>query len=79
MEPILGGIVLFWLLAILFIIVSSVFWIVELVDACRRTFENDTVKVVWIVVLCLSHFIGAIVYYIIGKPMGTLPGQGAYR
>jgi hypothetical protein len=59
-------------------LVATVFWIVELVDAARRQFDSDLVKVIWLAVIFFLHFVGAIAYYIAGKPMGRLPsGPGS--
>lgn len=38
----------------------TAFWVWMLVDAVKRDFEN---KVAWIVILALTSFIGAIIYY----------------
>lgn len=62
-----------WLLALVLGIASTVFWIVELVDACRREFPDQNTKLVWILVLIFSHGVGALVYYFVGKNQGRLP------
>ena len=53
----------------------SVFWIIELVDAARRQFNDDTTKVIWIVIILFTHVLGSIIYYFVGKKQGTLPGE----
>ena len=67
-----GGIGLIVFLSIIGVI-TTVFWIVELVDAARRQFDSDLVKIIWILVIFFTHVVGAIAYYIAGKPMGRLP------
>lgn len=67
-----GGIGLIILVS-LFALVTSVFWIVELVDAARRQFDSDLVKIIWLAVIFFTHVVGAIAYYFAGKPMGRLP------
>ena len=47
-------------------VVSTVFWIVELVDAARRQFDSDLVKIIWLCVIFFMHFVGAIAYYLAG-------------
>ncbi len=71
-----GGIVAMYGALLVLALALSVFWIVELVDAARREFRDPNMKIVWLLVIVLSHFIGSLVYYFVGKPMGTLPGQG---
>jgi hypothetical protein len=51
---------------------SSIFWIVELVDAIRRQFDEPNLKVVWVLVILFGHFLGALLYYAIGKKQGVL-------
>jgi hypothetical protein len=51
---------------------STIFWIVMLVDAARRDFHDNTVKLVWILVLVFTHFLGAVIYYFVGRPSGYL-------
>jgi hypothetical protein len=58
--------------------ITTIFWIVELVDAARRQFDSDLVKIIWLCVIFFFHVIGAIAYYIAGKPMGRLTsGSGS--
>ncbi len=40
-----------------------IFWIIMLVDAATRKFKDGTEKVVWILIILLVGFIGALVYY----------------
>jgi hypothetical protein len=47
-----------------------VFWILMLIDAIKRPLAEQE-KIVWIIVLALTGFIGAIIYYFLvrrGKP-----------
>ncbi len=73
---IVGGFFAVYGVLLIVAIALSVFWIVELIDAARREFRDPNMKIVWLVVIVLTHVIGALVYYFVGKPMGTLPGQG---
>ncbi len=54
-------------LVILLIIASVVFWIWMIVDCLTRRFDNDSDKIVWIIVLIFLHFFGAIIYYFVVK------------
>lgn len=71
-----GLMFLFWLFIAALGVAATVFWIVELIDACRREFPDPNTKLVWILVLIFSHGVGALVYFFVGKPQGWLPGQG---
>ncbi|MBW2963749.1 PLDc N-terminal domain-containing protein [Candidatus Woesearchaeota archaeon] len=50
-------------------ILAFVFWILMLIDCAKRKFKNDNDKIIWIVVLALTGWIGALIYYfVIKKP-----------
>lgn len=61
------------LFVLLLLALPTVFWVVELVDAARRQFPDQTVKVIWLAVILFTHFIGAAIYYFVGKKQGTIP------
>jgi hypothetical protein len=61
------------LLGLLVVLGGLILMIWAVVDAARRQFENDTVKVVWILVIVLGGPVGAVVYLVAGRPMGELP------
>jgi uncharacterized BrkB/YihY/UPF0761 family membrane protein len=61
-----------FLIFIVFLVVAlaiflTVFWVLMLVDCAKRNFKNENEKVVWIVVLALTSWIGAIIYYFVVK------------
>ena len=46
-------------------ILLLIFWIWMIVDAVKRSFRNDIEKVLWIVVIVIATWVGAIVYYVV--------------
>jgi uncharacterized membrane protein YsdA (DUF1294 family) len=48
-------------------IVLFLFWIWMIIDAAQRKFRNTTEKIVWIVVVVLFSWLGALVYFIVIK------------
>ena len=54
------------------ILFATIFWIVELVDVVRRDFNDDNMKIVWLLIIFFTHFLGALIYYFVGKNQGTL-------
>ena len=44
--------------------IAFAFWIWMIVDCAQRKFRNDAEKIVWIVLLILLTWVGAIAYYI---------------
>jgi hypothetical protein len=46
---------------------TSVFWIWMVVDCALNPSLTGTDKVVWIIVIIFLHFIGALIYYLVGR------------
>jgi len=53
--------------AILLGILLLIFWIWMIVDCAKRRFRNGAEKIVWILVIILLGWIGALVYFIVIK------------
>lgn len=49
-------------------------WLWGLVDCLRREFRDSTTKLIWVVVIVVLNFIGALIYLAVGRSQGTLPG-----
>lgn len=54
---------LFYLGMFVFIVLGLVVWIVMLIDVINRKFPNDADRTTWILVVCLTGWIGAAIYY----------------
>lgn len=75
---VLGGMLIFWIIAMVIGLAFFIFWIVMLVDCVKREFEQRST---WLAVLIVSMFLGlswlaAIIYYFMvkRKNLGTKPG-----
>jgi uncharacterized membrane protein len=60
-------------LVILFLLLGAfAFWIWALIDAIRvpedRAYREGT-KLVWVLVIALTHFVGAVIYLLVGRPV----------
>ncbi|MSU59790.1 MAG: PLDc_N domain-containing protein [Pedosphaera sp.] len=44
------------------------FWIWMLVHAIQNKGLNETEKIVWVLVIALVHFLGALIYFFVGRP-----------
>ena len=53
-------------------ILSFVFWIWMLVHAATNTGLGDGEKVAWVLVILFLHFLGALIYFIFGRPKGMV-------
>ena len=56
----------------------TIFWIVELVDCARRVFRDPTEKIMWALIIVLTHGIGALIYWLVGKPRGRMAGEAGW-
>jgi len=49
------------------------FWIWMLVHAAQNKGLGDGEKVAWVLIIALLHFLGAVIYFFVGKPKANLP------
>ncbi|MEI6914768.1 MAG: PLD nuclease N-terminal domain-containing protein [Armatimonadota bacterium] len=66
------GIGLTYLIFMMFLLgiglLFSVFWIWMLIDCATQEPSEGNTKIVWILVILLGHFIGALVYFCVRRP-----------
>lgn len=65
-----GGLMLFflfYLLVMTIVVASTVIWVIMLVDVVKRDFPNQNDKIVWVILLIFTQFLGAIIYYFLIK------------
>lgn len=48
-------------------LLSMILWIAALIDVAKSEFRGPNDKLVWIVVVVVAGFIGAIVYFAVGR------------
>lgn len=60
------GIGMFLLMAVL-AIAGVVLWVWALVDAIRNPALDDTMRIVWVLVILFTNLLGAIIYLLIGR------------
>lgn len=69
----LGLMELFLLLLLIpFSLALMAFWIWMLVHAIQNKGLTDGEKVGWIIAIALLHFLGAVIYFFIGRPKANL-------
>ncbi len=68
------GWIIFW---VIFAGVGFILWLWALIDCIRRQFSNPNDKILWLVLIILIAWIGPILYLIIGRKKGTIPGAKA--
>ncbi|MGA2666979.1 MAG: PLDc N-terminal domain-containing protein [Patescibacteria group bacterium] len=69
-----AGLIIFWLIAG---ILGLILFIWALVDVIRRQFPNPNDKILWIILIIIIGWIGPLLYLIIGRKKGHLPGAKA--
>jgi hypothetical protein len=49
-------------------ILGTVFWIWMLVDCATKESNEGNNKIIWILIIIFTHFLGALVYYLVRRP-----------
>ena len=60
-----------WLLGLLVSLALTVFWIWALIDCLLREFADPIIKLMWVVIIIFAHFLGAVLYWVIGRSRGV--------
>jgi len=64
----LGISLLFFLFFLIVGLGSTVLWIWMLVDCAMKEPAEGNDKVIWILIILLSHFLGALLYLLVRRP-----------
>jgi Phospholipase_D-nuclease N-terminal len=51
------------------------FWIWMLIHAAQNKGLSEGEKVAWVLIIVLVHFLGALIYFFVGRPKAKLPPQ----
>lgn len=49
------------------ILIGTIFWIWMLVDCAVNEPAHDNNKIVWILIIIFTHFIGALIYFLVRR------------
>ena len=49
-------------------LLAFAFWIWMLVHAITNNGLTDVEKLIWVIVMLFTHFIGALIYFFVGRP-----------
>lgn len=55
------------LIGILLALVTSIFWIWMIIHCVTNASLDGTQKIVWLLVILFLHFLGALIYFIVGR------------
>lgn len=65
MFPLVG---IMFLLGMALTVVSFVLWIWALIDCLQHEPSSGNEKIVWVIVILLTHWIGALLYLLVRRP-----------
>ncbi len=73
-----GAVLVFGCMFALLGLAMFAFWIWMLIDCVQRDYGNDnSEKIVWVLVIVLAQILGAIIYFFVGRSRGVKPGESA--
>lgn len=49
-------------------ILGTIFWIWMIIDCATKEPDKGNDKIVWILIIVLTHLIGALIYFIVRRP-----------
>jgi hypothetical protein len=53
---------------LLIVIGGTIFWIAMIIECATKEPDSGNNKIVWIIILVFTHFIGALLYYFVRRP-----------
>jgi sterol desaturase/sphingolipid hydroxylase (fatty acid hydroxylase superfamily) len=60
--------IFFFLVFFLLGVLGTVFWIWMLIDCASNESDQGNNKIVWIIIILLTHLLGAMIYYFVRRP-----------
>ena len=71
-ASIVGGLfgLFFMLIAGFLALAAFVFWIWMLIHAITNRGLTDGEKIAWVLIIIFLHFLGAVIYFFVGRPKG---------
>jgi hypothetical protein len=59
---------LFGLFVLVLVVFGTIFWIMMLVECATKESDVGNTKIVWVIIVVFTHFIGALIYYFVRRP-----------
>ena len=57
-----------FLLFLVFGVAGTIFWIWMIVDCATREPSEGNDKIIWILIIIFTHWIGALIYFLVRRP-----------
>ena len=67
-----------WILiivALALVLASIGFWIYTIVDIVKSNFQDETTKIIWLLVVVLIGILGSLIYWIFGRSGKVMAAQ----
>ncbi len=48
--------------------IGSIIWIAALFSCIKNESPTDNTKIVWVLVILFTHFVGALIYFLVRRP-----------
>ncbi|MBU0648152.1 PLDc N-terminal domain-containing protein [Patescibacteria group bacterium] len=58
---------LWWIFIFVVVVGGSILWVVMLIDVVSRDFKRSEDKTMWLLIVCLTGVVGALIYYFMVK------------
>ena len=68
MEIVGIGLAFVWLVMALFMLAAFAFWIWMLIDCVTNEPSEGNDKIIWILIIVLTHGLGALIYFFVRRP-----------
>jgi succinate dehydrogenase hydrophobic anchor subunit len=62
-----GGSLIIILFLFFFCLAYFILWLFCLIDVIRSEFKNQSMKIIWIIILLFAHIVGPLVYLVLRK------------
>ena len=59
---------IFHLLIVALVLGASVFWVFMIIDCATKEAASGNEKLIWILIVIFTHWIGALIYYFVRRP-----------
>lgn len=64
----LGLFGIFFLLVLVIGLVSTVLWVLAIIEVLTKESDQGNTKIIWLLVIFFGHILGALLYYFIRRP-----------
>ena len=59
---------IFLIVGVLISVISTIFWVVMLIEIITKETSQGDTKIIWIIVVLFAGILGALLYYFIRRP-----------